>query len=47
MADIVAFFGKILNPNLITKKKKKKSKQIDFLKNLKKFTVIAPIITQI
>ena len=50
MADVVAFFGKNFTPNLITRKKK--FKQIDFLKksflkNLKKFIVMAPSITQI
>ena len=46
MADVVAFFRKMLTLNLILKKVFF-FKQIDLLINIKKFIVIAPSITQI
>ena len=51
MADLVAFFGKNCNPNLITKKKKFQTnwfleKKAIFEKS-EKIIVIAPSITQV
>ena len=45
MADVVTFFRKIITPKLITKKYF--FEKTPFLKNPKKFIVIAPSITQI
>ena len=51
MADVVAFFGKIFTSNIISIKIVFSNKLIflktPFLKNLKKFIVIAPSIRKI